>query len=50
MASLNPAKLLGLHDELGSLALGQRADLVALDEGGTVRLTVVGGRVAFDGR
>ena len=50
MASGNPAGLLGLHDEIGLLAPGLRADLVALDEAGNVRLTVVGGRVVFDGR
>jgi len=49
MASGNPAKLIG-RDELGSLAVGQRADFVALDEDGDVRLTVIGGRVVFDGR
>ena len=49
MASGNPAKLIG-RDELGSLAVGQRADLVGLDDEGNVRLTLVGGRVVFDGR
>jgi len=47
MASLNPARLLGLDAEAGSLEEGKRADLCALDEAGRVRLTLVGGRVAF---
>jgi len=47
MASLNPARLLGLDAELGSIEEGKRADLVAVDEGGRVRLTLVGGREAF---
>jgi N-acetylglucosamine-6-phosphate deacetylase len=50
MASRNPAMLIGLQHEIGSLALGQRADLVALDSSGDVKLTVVGGRLVFDGR
>ena len=31
MATLTPARILGLDDELGSLAIGKRADLVLLD-------------------
>jgi N-acetylglucosamine-6-phosphate deacetylase len=45
MASLNPARLLGMDDDCGSIEEGKRADLVALDQEGKVRLTVVGGRV-----
>lgn len=43
MASANPAKLLGLDKTHGTIAVGKRADLVALDEQGNVRLTIVGG-------
>jgi N-acetylglucosamine-6-phosphate deacetylase len=43
MASLNPASLLGISDECGSIQEGKRADLVALDKEGNIRLTVVGG-------
>jgi N-acetylglucosamine-6-phosphate deacetylase len=49
MASLNPARLLGLDGTCGSIEEGKRADLTALDASGRVRLTLVGGRVAFDG-
>jgi N-acetylglucosamine-6-phosphate deacetylase len=48
IASLNPARLLGLERERGSIEEGKRADLAALDREGRVRLTLVGGRVAFD--
>ncbi|HEV2864714.1 MAG TPA: N-acetylglucosamine-6-phosphate deacetylase [Pyrinomonadaceae bacterium] len=48
MASLNPARLLGLAHDRGSIEQGKRADLTALDAGGRVRLTLVGGRVAFE--
>lgn len=48
MGALNPATLLGLDHEYGTIEEGRRADLVALDKDGNVRLTIVGGRVAFD--
>ena len=41
MASTNPARLLGLHHEYGSITVGKRADLVALDADGNVRLTFI---------
>jgi N-acetylglucosamine-6-phosphate deacetylase len=47
MASANPARLLGLSESYGSIAEGKRADLVALDAEGNVRLTLIGGRVAY---
>jgi N-acetylglucosamine-6-phosphate deacetylase len=49
MASLNPARLLGLDGERGSIEEGKLADLTALDAEGRVRLTLVGGRIAFNG-
>ena len=49
MASHNPAHLLGLSHDRGTIEQGKRADLTALDHEGRVRLTLVGGRVAFDG-
>ena len=47
MAASNPAELLRLSHECGSIEVGKRADLVALDENGVVKLTLVGGRVAI---
>lgn len=47
MSSLNPARILGLDKEYGSIEIGKRADLVALDSDGNVRITVIGGRVVF---
>jgi N-acetylglucosamine-6-phosphate deacetylase len=49
MASTNPARLLHLDHECGSIEKEKRADLVALDEAGDVRLTIVGGEVVFEG-
>jgi len=45
MASTNPAKLIGLESTHGSIEAGKCADLVALDEAGSVTLTMVEGRV-----
>lgn len=44
MASSNPARLLGLDNVCGSIEVGKRADLVALDHDGNVKLTLVGGQ------
>ncbi|MEJ7862223.1 MAG: N-acetylglucosamine-6-phosphate deacetylase [Pyrinomonadaceae bacterium] len=46
MASLTPAKTLGIEKTYGSIEIGKRADLVALDEQGNVKLTIVGGKIA----
>jgi N-acetylglucosamine-6-phosphate deacetylase len=43
MASLTPARVLGLENEIGSLAAGKRADLVVLDRELEVRQVFVGG-------
>lgn len=44
MASANPAKLLGIEKDFGSIEVGKRADLVALDKNGEVIRTFVGGK------
>lgn len=49
MAALNPARLLGIDRECGSIEIGKRADLVALDEDLQVRMTVINGRL-FEAR
>jgi N-acetylglucosamine-6-phosphate deacetylase len=47
MAAENPAKVLGLFDKKGSIALDKDADLVVLDEDFCVVMTMVGGRVVY---
>jgi N-acetylglucosamine-6-phosphate deacetylase len=47
MASTNPARLLNLSHECGSLEPGKRADLLALDASGNIALTLIGGHIAF---
>ena len=46
MASLTPAKILGLDADLGSLERGKRADLLLLDDDVRVRSVWVGGAAA----
>ncbi len=47
MSSTNPARLLGIDGDCGSIAEGKRADLVALNEAGKVHFTMVGGEVVY---
>ena len=43
MASLNPAKLLGIDGEYGSIEPGKRADLIIVDDMMNVRKTILNG-------
>jgi N-acetylglucosamine-6-phosphate deacetylase len=47
MSSSNPARLLRIDHECGSIEAGKRADLVAIDGEGRVKLTLVGGNIVF---
>jgi N-acetylglucosamine-6-phosphate deacetylase len=47
LASLNPAKELGIQEEAGSLELGKYADIVILDENFNVLQTLVEGKTVF---
>jgi N-acetylglucosamine-6-phosphate deacetylase len=47
MATLNPAKALGLEEEIGILKEGTRADLVVLDDALEVNMTFVQGQRVF---
>jgi N-acetylglucosamine-6-phosphate deacetylase len=53
IASTNPARLLGLADRVGQVAIGQRADLMVFDREEetcrlTVRQTIAGGEVVYE--
>jgi N-acetylglucosamine-6-phosphate deacetylase len=47
MASLNPARALGLDSHKGSLEVGKDADLILIDEDVNVCMTMVRGRVVY---
>ena len=49
MASTNPAKAVGMYDELGSIFEGKRADLVFVDDKFNIREVMLGGEICkFD--
>jgi N-acetylglucosamine-6-phosphate deacetylase len=45
----NPANLIDMYDELGSLEVGKRADIVIFDEGINIKQTIVGGKLVWKG-
>ncbi|MBK8812927.1 MAG: N-acetylglucosamine-6-phosphate deacetylase [Acidobacteria bacterium] len=45
MASTNPAKLLGIDASRGSIEAGKRADLVAVDQSGKIKMVMIAGKV-----
>jgi N-acetylglucosamine-6-phosphate deacetylase len=47
MASINPAKLIGLDDRIGSIKEGKEGNLVLLDEKMTVQKTFVRGNLVY---
>lgn len=49
MAATVPARILGIPHK-GRIAPGCDADITALDDAGSVRLTLIGGRIAYDSR
>ncbi|PKK86646.1 MAG: hypothetical protein CVV63_04245 [Tenericutes bacterium HGW-Tenericutes-8] len=49
MASLNPAKSLGLDYLLGSIKVGKSANLVILDDRLKVIQTIINGKIVFGG-
>lgn len=47
-SSLNPARLVGLDDELGSLEIGKKADIILLDKDDlSVMATIIGGQKLY---
>lgn len=48
MASANPAKVVGIEKDYGSIEIGKRADLVALDADGNLKFVMIGGKVAVN--
>lgn len=50
MAAANPAKRLNIYDRKGSLAVGKDADIVVLDSGCNVVLTICCGEIAYQSK
>ena len=48
MATINPAKCLGVQGRKGSLAAGKDADIVILDKKLKVKLTMVKGKIVYN--
>ncbi|MGI8543786.1 MAG: N-acetylglucosamine-6-phosphate deacetylase [Aridibacter sp.] len=46
MASLNPAKLLGIDKNYGSIEVGKRADLIVFDKNKNVKMTLINGIIS----
>lgn len=49
MASLTPAKIVGLAEECGSIQVGKRADLCVMDRNLQVKKTIVEGKLVYEG-
>ncbi len=47
MASLNPAKVIGMDSSKGDIAVGKDADIILVDEHFDVALTMVEGRIVY---
>ncbi len=45
LATRNPARMTGLENEVGTLAVGRRADITVLDAQGAVQATILNGEV-----
>ena len=45
MASSNPARAVGMFGELGSIAVGKRADLVIMNDDLEVETVIIGGEI-----
>ena len=46
MATLNPARLLGIEDEVGSLEVGKKANLILIDDAIRVNTVILEGETA----
>jgi len=48
MASLSPAKVLGIEDRKGSIKQGKDADIIIFDEDFNIYTTIVEGKILFE--
>jgi N-acetylglucosamine-6-phosphate deacetylase len=47
MITTTPARIMGIHDKKGSLAIGKDADIVIFDEQITIKATIVNGTAIY---
>ncbi len=47
MATLNPARAIGIDDRKGSISTGKDADIVVLNNDLSVDMTVISGKIAY---
>lgn len=47
MATLTPARIIGVDDKKGSIAPGKDADIVLFDDNINVKMTIIGGRTVY---
>jgi N-acetylglucosamine-6-phosphate deacetylase len=47
MATLNPAKVIHMDDQLGIIATGRKADMILLDQDFKVRMNMVNGKILY---
>lgn len=47
MASLNPARVIGIDNEVGSIAVGKRANLVITDDSFSIKNVILNGKVVY---
>lgn len=48
MATINPARMQGVHDKMGICAPGMFGDLVIFDDEINIHMTIVSGKIVFD--
>lgn len=49
MASMNPAKQIGIYERKGSIAVGKDADLLLVDDQLDIKYTICRGIVTYEG-
>ena len=49
MATVNPAKQVGVYDRKGSIAVGKDADVLLVDDTLNIKYTICKGKIAYKG-